>query len=100
MVDVKDDMTNNDTESYGAATAADPKNVQELTQYVSTMSADKFALIPLVQVQSLLQTIQDKFQNMSDQILTRIDEMGTRIDDLEKNIGDLMTQAGVEAPDK
>lgn len=48
MVDVKDDMTNNDTESYGAATAADPKNVQELTQYVSTMSADKFALIPLV----------------------------------------------------
>lgn len=30
MVDVKDDM-NNDTENY----AGDPKNVQELTQYVS-----------------------------------------------------------------
>lgn len=83
MVDVKDDM-NNDTESYGGANASDPKNVQELTQYV----------------QSLLQTIQDKFQNMSDQILTRIDEMGTRIDDLEKNIGDLMTQAGVEGAEK
>ncbi|XP_066143188.1 heat shock factor-binding protein 1 isoform X2 [Euwallacea fornicatus] len=83
MVDVKDDMTNNvDSEGYSAASTADPKNVQELTQY------------------SLLQTIQDKFQNMSDQILTRIDEMGTRIDDLEKNIGDLMTQAGVEGPDK
>jgi len=56
----------------------DPKNMQELTQYV----------------QVLLQTLQDKFQNMSDQILNRIDEMGTRIDDLEKNISDLMTQAG------
>lgn len=37
---------------------------------------------------------------MSEQIITRIDEMGSRIDDLEKNISDLMTQAGVEGPDK
>ncbi|GLV37889.1 uncharacterized protein CBL_06409 [Carabus blaptoides fortunei] len=51
-------------------------------------------------VQTLLQSFQDKFQTMSDQILTRIDEMGNRIDDLEKNIADLMTQAGVEGPDK
>ncbi|XP_065200250.1 heat shock factor-binding protein 1 isoform X2 [Planococcus citri] len=51
-------------------------------------------------IQSLLQQIQEKFQTMSDQILTRIDDMGNRIDDLEKNIADLMTQAGVEAPDK
>lgn len=58
------------------------------------------AIFQLLQVQSLLQTIQDKFQNMSDQILTRIDEMGNRIDDLEKNIGDLMTQAGVEGSEK
>lgn len=26
--------------------------------------------------------------------------MGTRIDDLEKNIGELMTQAGVDEPEK
>jgi heat shock factor-binding protein 1 len=55
-----------------------PKNLQELTQYV----------------QSLLQNMQDKFQTMSDQILNRIDDMGNRVDDLEKNISDLMTQAG------
>ncbi|CAL8092949.1 unnamed protein product [Orchesella dallaii] len=55
-----------------------PKNLQELTQYV----------------QGLLQNMQDKFQTMSDQILNRIDEMGNRVDDLEKNISDLMTQAG------
>lgn len=29
-----------------------------------------------------------------------LDEMGNRIDDLEKNIADLMTQPGVEGPDK
>lgn len=29
-----------------------------------------------------------------------LDDMGNRIDDLEKNIADLMTQAGVEVPDK
>ncbi|XP_075213142.1 heat shock factor-binding protein 1 isoform X2 [Lycorma delicatula] len=51
-------------------------------------------------IQTLLQQTQDKFQAMSEQIITRIDEMGTRIDDLEKNISDLMTQAGVEGPDK
>lgn len=37
---------------------------------------------------------------MSDQIITRIDDMGTRIDDLEKSIADLMTQAGIEGPEK
>lgn len=37
---------------------------------------------------------------MSDQIISRIDEMGNRIDDLEKSIADLMTQAGVEGPEK
>ncbi|KRT78942.1 hypothetical protein AMK59_6659, partial [Oryctes borbonicus] len=83
MVDDKVEM-NNDSEAYATANTNDPKNVQELTQYV----------------QSLLQTIQDKFQNMSEQILSRIDEMGNRMEDLEKNIGDLMTQAGVESGDK
>lgn len=29
-----------------------------------------------------------------------VDEMGARIDDLEKNIGELMTQAGVDEPEK
>lgn len=43
---------------------------------------------------------QDKFQDMSDQIINRIDEMGARIDDLEKNIGEMMTQAGVDEPEK
>ncbi|XP_077542434.1 uncharacterized protein LOC144155071 [Haemaphysalis longicornis] len=62
----------------------DPKNIQDLTQYV----------------QALLQQMQDKFQVMSDQILTRIDDMGHRIDDLERNITDLMAQAGVEEADK
>ncbi|XP_070387102.1 heat shock factor-binding protein 1 [Dermacentor albipictus] len=68
----------------GADHAPDPKNIQDLTQYVQT----------------LLQQMQDKFQVMSDQILTRIDEMGHRIDDLERNITDLMAQAGVEEADK
>ncbi|XP_064466370.1 heat shock factor-binding protein 1-like [Ornithodoros turicata] len=62
----------------------DPKNIQDLTQYVQT----------------LLQQMQDKFQVMSDQILSRIDEMGHRIDDLEKNITELMTQAGVDEAEK
>jgi len=60
--------------------SADPKNVQELTNFV----------------QNLLQQMQDKFQGTSDGVISRIDEMGNRIDDLEKNIADLMTQAGVE----
>lgn len=62
----------------------DPKNIQDLTQYVQT----------------LLQQMQDKFQVMSDQILSRIDEMGHRIDDLERNITELMSQAGVDEADK
>lgn len=62
----------------------DPKNIQDLTQYVQT----------------LLQQMQDKFQVMSDQILSRIDEMGHRIDDLERNITELMSQAGVDETDK
>ncbi|XP_072937006.1 uncharacterized protein [Epargyreus clarus] len=69
-----------DVESPYTAPAHDPKNMQEVTQYV----------------QSLLQNMQDKFQSMSDQIINRIDEMGTRVDELEKNITDIMTQAGVE----
>lgn len=35
MVDEKIEM-NNDTETYTTANTNDPKNVQELTQYVST----------------------------------------------------------------
>ncbi|CAH0726029.1 unnamed protein product, partial [Brenthis ino] len=69
-----------DVESNYTATANDPKNMHEVTQYV----------------QSLLQNMQDKFQSMSDQIINRIDEMGSRVDELEKNVTDLMTQAGVE----
>ncbi|XP_076279293.1 uncharacterized protein LOC143208624 [Lasioglossum baleicum] len=84
MADIKQDHKGEDTDNYGMGNSADPKNMQELTQYVQT----------------LLQNMQDKFQTMSDQILGRIDEMGNRIDDLEKNIADLMTQAGVEGGDK
>ncbi|GAB1864420.1 hypothetical protein CAJAP_05499 [Camponotus japonicus] len=84
MADIKQDHKNEDVDSYGMSNSADPKNMQELTQYVQT----------------LLQNMQDKFQTMSDQIIGRIDEMGNRIDDLEKNIADLMTQAGVEGGDK
>ncbi|XP_044742752.1 heat shock factor-binding protein 1 isoform X1 [Chrysoperla carnea] len=85
MADVKPtEINNEDVQNYTVSSTNDPKNMQELTQYVQT----------------LLQTMQDKFQTMSDQIINRIDEMGNRIDDLEKNIADLMTQAGVEGPDK
>lgn len=69
-----------DAECNYSAPSNDPKNMQEVTQYV----------------QSLLQNMQDKFQSMSDQIINRIDEMGSRVDELEKNVTDLMTQAGVE----
>lgn len=109
MVDDKVEM-NNEADNYTAVATNDPKNVQELTQYVSTFnitckrSVNAFNLFKIkkfkLQVQTLLQSFQDKFQTMSDQILNRIDEMGNRIDDLEKNIADLMTQAGVEGPDK
>ncbi|KAH0953688.1 hypothetical protein HN011_005550 [Eciton burchellii] len=117
MTDIKQDHKGEDVDSYGISNSADPKNMQELTQYVQT----------------LLQKMQDKFQTMSDQIIGRnilflnltlkgnliklltstdrdkfcdnvcvdiLDEMGNRIDDLEKNIADLMTQAGVEGGDK
>lgn len=105
MVDDKVEM-DNETENYSTVSTSDPKNVQELTQFVSTcihnltISLFIFVKFRCEQVQTLLQSFQDKFQTMSDQILTRIDEMGNRIDDLEKNIADLMTQAGVEGPDK
>ncbi|XP_069951329.1 heat shock factor-binding protein 1 [Cherax quadricarinatus] len=83
MADPRAELHN---ESDMALTVAspDPKNVQELTQYVTV----------------LLQQMQERFQTMSDQIISRIDEMGTRIDDLERNIADLMTQAGPEEADK
>ncbi|XP_023721504.1 heat shock factor-binding protein 1 [Cryptotermes secundus] len=85
MADMKQDLKSvDDQQNYSIGNSSDPKNMQELTQHVQT----------------LLQGIQDKFQTMSDQIITRIDEMGNRIDDLEKNIADLMTQPGVEGPDK
>ncbi|XP_017799375.1 PREDICTED: heat shock factor-binding protein 1 [Habropoda laboriosa] len=84
MADIKQDHKVEDTDNYGMGNNAEPKNMQELTEYVQT----------------LLQNMQGKFQTMSDQILGKIDEMGNRIDDLEKNITDLMTQAGVEGGDK
>jgi len=64
--------------------ASDPQNIQDLTAFVGT----------------LLGQMQERFQQMSDQIVARIDDMGGRIDDLEKNIGELMTQAGMEGPEK
>ncbi|XP_014259589.1 heat shock factor-binding protein 1 isoform X1 [Cimex lectularius] len=84
MADLKQEVKPDEQQNYVVGTHSDPKNIQELTQYI----------------QNLLQQTQDKFQTMSDQITTRIDEMGTRVDDLEKNISDLMTQAGVEGADK
>ncbi|XP_029034069.1 uncharacterized protein LOC117600690 [Osmia lignaria lignaria] len=84
MADIKPDHKVEDTDNYGMGNNAEPKNMQELTEYVQT----------------LLQNMQGKFQTMSDQILGKIDEMGNRIDDLEKNITDLMTQAGVEGGEK
>lgn len=85
MSNIKQEIkTEEEQQNYSMSNNSDPKNMQELTQYVQT----------------LLQGMQDKFQAMSDQIITRIDEMGNRIDDLEKNITELMTQAGVEGPEK
>lgn len=85
MANIKQEMkSEEDQQNYSVGNNTDPKNMQELTQYVQT----------------LLQGMQDKFQAMSDQINTKIDEMGNRIEDLEKNITDLMTQAGVEGPEK
>lgn len=81
MADASSETASNDGDKKYSTPPADPRNMQEMTQYI----------------QNLLQTMQDKFQTMSDQIINRIDEMGTRIDDLEKNISDIMTQAGVES---
>lgn len=94
-------------QEYAMNSSADPKNMQELTIYVSCAlwvlpQYRESPFLCLLQVQNLLQNVQDKFQTMSDQIISRIDDMGTRIDDLEKSISDLMNQAGVEGgvPDK
>ncbi|KAK0073007.1 hypothetical protein PV326_013881 [Microctonus aethiopoides] len=70
MADIKQDIKTDDGENYTMVNNAEPKNMQELTQFVQTL------------LEELL------------------DEMGNRIDDLEKNIADLMTQAGVEGADK
>ncbi|CAG9566634.1 unnamed protein product [Danaus chrysippus] len=80
MADQSTDIKVSEIENNYSTPANDPKNMQEITQYV----------------QSLMQNMQDKFQSMSDQIINRMDEMGTRVDELEKNITDLMTQAGIE----
>ncbi|XP_055680858.1 heat shock factor-binding protein 1 [Lutzomyia longipalpis] len=84
MSDIKSEIDSDIEQNYSINSNADPKNMHELTIYV----------------QNLLQNVQDKFQSMSDQIISRIDDMGNRIDDLEKSIADLMTQAGVEGPEK
>jgi len=47
----------------------------------------------------LLQT-QERFQTMSNQILRRIDDMAKRVDDLEKNISSLMTESGINVPQR
>ncbi|XP_018020095.1 heat shock factor-binding protein 1-like [Hyalella azteca] len=75
MADSSADLRAN---NLNAVSVPDPKNVQDLSQYVAV----------------LLQQMQDRFQIMSDQIIHRIDEMGNRIDDLEKNISDMMAHAG------
>lgn len=100
---VKSEISSDIDQNYSLNTA-DPKNVQELTIYVSIDCTDNMVFCGFltefhwIQVQTLLQNVQDKFQSMSDQVISRIDDMSNRIDDLEKSIGDLMTQAGVEAP--
>lgn len=97
MADSQPDQTPDVGKSQESATNSnlDPKNLQDLTQYVSGQQETEETT-----VQTLLQRMQDKFQTMSDQIISRIDEMGSRIDELEKNIADLMTQAGVEEGEK
>nr|CAD7452262.1 unnamed protein product [Timema tahoe] len=72
MADIKQELkTADDQQNYSVGNSTDPKNMQELTQYITQTGNDDGD-----------------------------DEMGNRIDDLEKNIADLMTQAGVEGPDK
>ncbi|PSN37794.1 hypothetical protein C0J52_13360 [Blattella germanica] len=56
MADIKQDLKSvDDQQNYSVGTNGDPKNVQELTQYVQT----------------LLQGMQEKFQLMSDQVVAR-----------------------------
>nr|CAD7568272.1 unnamed protein product [Timema californicum] len=56
MADIKQELkTADDQQNYSVGNSTDPKNMQELTQYVQT----------------LLQGMQDKFQTMSDQIIGR-----------------------------
>lgn len=121
MTDMRNEMDSDLDQNYSLNSNVDPKNMQELTIYVSfslftttkntiqqqkqhanTTTPHPPISRPLpsfpYQVQNLLQNVQDKFQTMSDQIITRIDDMGNRIDDLEKSIADLMNQAGVEGP--
>ncbi|ROT66645.1 putative heat shock factor-binding protein 1-like [Penaeus vannamei] len=85
MADHRTDVRE-DSEMAVTVATPDPKNVQELTQYVTV----------------LLQQMQERFQTIHFIYLNCcvLDEMGTRIDDLERNIADLMTQAGPEEPDK
>lgn len=86
MADVKQDHKGEDVDSYGMGNSADPKNMQELTQYVSPRiyaqddddasrddpsRRDPDATLTPLQVQTLLQNMQDKFQTMSDQIIGR-----------------------------
>lgn len=82
MADVKQDHKGEDVDNYGMGNSADPKNMQELTQYVSphiyprddgddTSRRDPDATFTPLQVQTLLQNMQDKFQTMSDQIIGR-----------------------------
>lgn len=107
MTDLKNDLDSDLDQNYSLNSNADPKNVQELTIYVSLFQLVRYLPkregnwnFDFLQVQTLLQNVQDKFQTMSDQIITRIDDMGNRIDDLEKSIADLMNQAGVEGAEK
>ncbi|XP_012270009.1 uncharacterized protein LOC105694175 isoform X2 [Orussus abietinus] len=55
MADIKQDLKTEDGENYSMGNNTEPKNMQDLTQYVQT----------------LLQNMQDKFQTMSDQIIGR-----------------------------
>jgi len=88
MADIKQDHKGEDVDSYGMSNSADPKNMQELTQYVSGVytqddgasedalqscvdGSDKHDGASPLQVQTLLQKMQDKFQTMSDQIIGR-----------------------------
>jgi len=88
MADIKQDHKGEDVDSYGMNNSADPKNMQELTQYVSGVytqddgvsedalqscidGSDKHDGASPLQVQTLLQKMQDKFQTMSDQIIGR-----------------------------